>query len=86
MCSSDLAGMFKASYGRYDLKNSANDFNKIALGYHYNMSKRTTLYTTYARISNKGASAAVVSNNGLAIAGAAGRNASGFEFGVRHAF
>ena len=80
------AGMFKATYGRYDLKDSSNDFNKIAFGYHYNMSKRTTLYTTYARISNKGASAAVVSNNGLAIAGAAGRNASGFEFGVRHAF
>jgi predicted porin len=80
------AGMFKATYGRYDLKDSSNDFNKIALGYHYNMSKRTVLYTTYARISNKGASAAVVSNNGLAIAGAAGRNASGFEFGVRHAF
>lgn len=81
------AGVFKASYGRYDLKNSSNDYNKIALGYHHNLSKRTTVYTTYARVSNKGTSAVAVANNGLAAPTVTpGGNASGFEFGVRHAF
>jgi hypothetical protein len=49
------AGTIKASYARHDLKDSDNDFNKIAVGYHHNLSKRTTVYTTYARVSNKGA-------------------------------
>ena len=81
------AGVFKASYGRFDLKDSSNDYNKIALGYHHNLSKRTTVYTTYARVSNKGTSAVAVANNGLAAPTVTpGGNASGFEFGVRHAF
>ena len=82
------AGTIKASYARHDLKDSDNDFNKIAVGYHHDLSKRTTVYTTYARVSNKGASAVVVANNGLTgkVAAAAGGNASGFEFGVRHSF
>lgn len=81
------AGMIKAAYSRYDLKKSNNDFNKIAVGYHYNLSKRSTIYTTVARVSNKGVSAANVQNNGLTSPGAAaGGNASGVEFGLRHAF
>jgi predicted porin len=79
-------GRIRAAYSRYDVKNSSNDWNKLAVGYLYNLSKRTATYATYARVSNKGTSARVVSNNGLGIAGAAGGNASGFEFGVRHAF
>jgi predicted porin len=79
-------GRIRAAYSRYDVKNSSNDWNKLAVGYLYNLSKRTAMYATYARVTNKGTSARVVSNNGLAIAGAAGKNASGFEFGVRHAF
>jgi predicted porin len=81
------AGVLKASYARHDLKDSDNDYTKIALGYHHNLSKRTTLYTTYARVSNKGTAVATVQNNGLSNPGVTpGGNASGFEFGVRHAF
>ena len=81
------AGVLKASYARHDLKNSSNDYSKIAVGYHYNLSKRTALYTTFARVGNKGTATATVQNNGLSNPGvAAGGNASGFEFGVRHAF
>jgi predicted porin len=81
------AGTIKASYARHDRKDSDNDFNKIAVGYHHDLSKRTTVYTTYARVSNKGAAFAVVQNNGLSSpAVTPGGNASGFEFGVRHSF
>lgn len=81
------AGTIKASYARHDIKDSDNDFNKIAVGYQHDLSKRTAVYATYARVSNKGASAVGVANNGLSSPGvAAGGNASGFEFGVRHSF
>lgn len=77
----------RVAYSRYDIANSANDFNKFAVGYVHNLSKRTALYTTYARVSNKGAQTASVSNNGLSAgAAAAGGGSTGYEFGVRHAF
>ena len=44
------AGEFRASYGRLRNKTADVDAAKgFALGYHYNMSKRTTLYVDLAR-------------------------------------
>lgn len=80
------ASAIKASYGRYDLKDSDNDWNKIALGYDYDLSKRTTVYGEYARVSNKGTSARSVSTGGLGGLASAGGSSSGFQFGVRHSF
>jgi predicted porin len=81
------AGAIRTAYSRYDLKDSDNDWNKIAVGYLHNLSKRTVVYATYARVSNKGTSVRTVANNGLSSPSATpGGNASGFEFGVRHAF
>lgn len=81
-------GELRASYSRYDRKNSANDFRKLALGYGYNLSKRTQLYATHARVTNHGLSNVVVGNEGLSGAGlnAPGRNTSGTELGIRHLF
>lgn len=87
-------GEIRAAYSRYNQSNgsaafNAADWNKFALGYGYNLSKRTQLYTTYARVSNKGSQTKLVTNNGLAFTGATilgGKNASGFEFGIRHLF
>lgn len=86
-------GRIRAAYSRYDQKGgtaayNANDWNKIAVGYLYNLSKRTATYATYARVGNKGAQTKIVANNGMGagLAAAPGGNASGFEFGVRHAF
>ena len=77
----------RVATSRYDIANSANDFSKFAVGYVHNLSKRTSLYTQYARVSNKGAQTASVSNNGLSAgAAAAGGGSTGYEFGVRHAF
>mgnify|MGYP000854689641 CR=1 FL=1 len=81
------AGVIRASYARHDIKDSDNDWNKIAVGYIHNLSKRTTVYATYARVGNKGTQTRAVANNGLsAPAVTPGGNASGIEFGVRHAF
>src|SRR5262249_16611470 len=43
-------GLIRASYVHADAKggtNDSNDANQFAIGYVYNMSKRTALYTTY---------------------------------------
>jgi predicted porin len=86
------AGVIRASYARHDQKGgdaawNDNDYNKIAVGYLHNLSKRTTLYATYARTSNDGTQNKTVGNNGLGgVTSSAGGNSSGVEFGVRHAF
>ena len=83
------AGELRAAYSRYDVANSANDWNKFAIGYGYNLSKRTQLYSTYARVSNKGTQNRVVNNNGLAPAtflASPGGGSTGYEFGIRHSF
>ncbi len=77
----------RAAYKDYDIKNSSSDWKKMAIGYGYNMSKRTQLYATYARTSNDGASARNVANNGLTTPAATpGGSSTGYEMGVRHVF
>lgn len=95
------AGTIRASYGRFDQKGgsatfNAQDWNKMAVGYVHNLSKRTAVYGTFARTSNKGTAAAGATvrpgTNGVALtlpAGATiagGQSHSGMEFGVRHSF
>jgi predicted porin len=55
---------------------------KIALGYVHNLSKRTALYTTYARVRNSGGAASAL--NGAVTA--ANSSSSGYDFGIRHSF
>ena len=82
------AGEFRATLARYDLKDSANDFNKFAVGYGYNLSKRTQLYATAARLTNKGAGTRSLSADGVATLAPirAGGSSNGLDFGIRHAF
>ena len=77
------AGEIRAAYSTYKL-DSANDpkSNKLALGYVHNMSKRTALYTTVARVSNRGGAAQAL--NGASTA--ANSNSTGLDIGVRHSF
>ncbi|WP_225782689.1 porin [Xenophilus sp. Marseille-Q4582] len=97
------AGLIRASYAhvKYDdntvgtLWNPVEDrkANKFALGYQHNLSKRTALYATVARVSNKNGAALTVGGPALtaaqlAPAGATYRmkNSTGYEFGLRHSF
>jgi predicted porin len=88
-------GELRASVARYDIKknaqglNNRNDWDKYAIGYGYNLSKRTQLYGTYAVVRNKNAQTKIVANNGLSFTGVTplgGKNASGLEAGIRHSF
>lgn len=81
-------GEIRASAGHHDLKGSANDFNKFALGYGYNLSKRTQLYAAATRLDNKGTGTRSLSADGLASVGAArpGGHANGVDLGLRHNF
>ena len=91
----------KGVYNHADDKAATNmDANHWGLGYEYGMSKRTTLYTTYAKVSNKnGAHYAVnfsgtsgtfathgVASGSLAGNGAATNRETGFVAGIKHSF
>ncbi|MES2184142.1 MAG: porin [Pseudomonadota bacterium] len=81
------AGELRGSVERNKFNDSANGFNKFALGYGYNLSKRTQLYGTVARIDNKGVFTKALSAEGLATTGVnPGGRSSGFEVGIRHIF
>lgn len=78
------SGEVRASYSTYKGSVALADArtSKLSAGYVHNLSKRTALYTTVARIDNKnGASLAL---NG-AVTGA-NRASTGYDFGFRHSF
>jgi predicted porin len=81
-------GEIKAAVQQYKIDRNVGgpelESRKWAVGYIYNLSKRTALYTAYARVNNKGGAAAPVVSG----VGAPGPNASssGFDLGIRHTF
>jgi predicted porin len=56
----------------------------FALGYVYNLSKRTALYTTYAQLKNDGTTRFAL--GGAPAATANGLKSTGYDVGVRHSF
>jgi predicted porin len=94
-------GVIRASYSqvKYDFNRvptfGANiadpKANKIALGYVHNLSKRTALYGTVARVRNKNGAGLTVGAgpsfptafNGTALQA---KTSTGYEFGIRHTF
>ena len=80
-------GEIHAGYARTklqdDIANTSTTVSKFAIGYVYNLSKRTALYSTVARLSNSSGSAVSLSP---APAVTPGGKSTGAEFGVRHIF
>jgi predicted porin len=73
------AGKLRASYIKLsDKARSDADANQIAVGYSYDLSKRTALYASMSRIANDR-----VANYRVSVAGA---NDKLVNFGVRHTF
>ncbi len=58
--------------------------NQFALGYVHNLSKRTAVYATYARVNNSGNSV----NYGIGgrVSNLQDGSSSGYDFGLRHSF
>jgi predicted porin len=83
-------GELRASYAMFKDKKASNaDSSKLALGYGYNLSKRTQLYASVARMSNddNAKRSLAVSSSSLVMPSVGnGANVTGYEFGVRHSF
>ncbi len=85
-------GVVRLSFGRADLSGGttatrtadADDASLIALGYVHNLSKRTALYGTYSRITNKGAQNFQVGATTPTLPN--GQKSQGIEAGLRHMF
>jgi predicted porin len=89
------AGRIRLTYARLDDRSAAtllnangsaragNDAHLWGVGYVHDLSKRTALYGTYARITNKGQATYTVSGGPAPAAGGA---STGLEVGVRHLF
>ena len=72
------------SPGVLEVTVEANDASQIGLGYVHNLSRRTAVYATLARINNKGAATFVVPGGSAGLAG--GASSTGTEAGIRHTF
>ena len=82
-------GYLRASYVRTDSRQgpaifNGSDANQYAIGYVYDMSRRTALFATVARITNKGAAHFSLGSGAPGLA--AGGSSTGAEFGIRHNF
>ncbi len=94
------AGSIMASYGENKNDMVANGSTgagagtakQIAIGYSYSLSKRTSLYTSYAHISNDAPSATLTGTSFTvgdatdSFYGVPGQSASGFALGIVHNF
>lgn len=85
------ASQLKFSYSKSDAKGgtaaqNAQDATQFGIGYLYSLSKRTTLYTHYSRVSNKSGANYTASGSGPAAAHALGQSSTGYEFGINHSF
>jgi predicted porin len=77
------AGEIRVAYSQYEVDLAGDPRSrKLAVGYVHNLSKRTALYTTYARVKNNGGAAQALGGANTA----ANTSSSGFDFGVRHSF
>ena len=83
-------GEFRASFSSFRRKDIDDaDSTKLALGYGYDLSKRTQVYGTFARVRNDAAATRglAVSSSALATPAVnAGAGVTGFELGLRHSF
>lgn len=80
-------GELLASVGRYDTVRSGADWWKLSIGYGYDLSKRTRIYATYARLDNASAASRGIVVLGLpAPVMTAGSHSNGYQIGLRHFF
>jgi predicted porin len=85
------AGEIRLAYSQYETNLVSAAVNnpetrKLALGYVHNLSKRTAVYATVARVRNEGFGALTASQalNGATNVG--NRSSNGYDLGVRHSF
>src|SRR5205085_3624940 len=81
------SGELRAQASHYDTAGSNADWTKFAIGYGYNLSKRTQVYGTVAHVSNSDGAQRSIGVQGLAAPGTSlGGSSNGYEVGIRHIF
>ena len=73
-------GLVRAAFSRSESNGVA--LQQFAIGYNYNMSKRTTVYATLATMSGTGGVAPSLNGS----VGSANSSATGFDLGIKHSF
>ena len=77
------AGDVKVALSKYGTDATGSPkVRKLSLGYVHNLSKRTAIYGTWARVSNSGGATQALNGSTTA----ANRSSSGFDMGIRHQF
>ncbi|MBV8249040.1 MAG: porin [Comamonas sp.] len=82
------ASEFHVNVGHANSWSNASDSaaTQWTLGYNYNLSKRTKVYTYYTRINNQSNANYTASGAFSSLASGPGKDFSSFAVGVRHAF
>ena len=78
-------GQLRFAYTMLKADGVASDANQIALGYVYELSKRTALYGNISQVKNKGTGKSFFVGGGFAPT-TAGGDSTGLEIGIRHSF
>ena len=79
------AGEIRVAFSRYSFDLGAfgdSEAKKLAIGYVHNLSKRTAVYTTYARVRNNDLAAFGLNGATTGL----GESSSGLDIGIRHSF
>ena len=77
------SGTFKLASSQYETNAAGKPTTKkMAVGYVYDLSKRTAVYGTYARVTNSGGAAIALGTT----TGSANASSTGTDIGVRHSF
>jgi predicted porin len=77
------AGELRGAVSRFKTDAATSpETKKLSMGYIHHLSKRTSLYTTYARVRNSGSATQALNGSTTA----AGRSSSGLDVGLRHTF
>lgn len=77
------SGEVKLGYSQYETNAAGNpEARKLALGYVHNLSKRTALYATAARVRNSGGASFALNQATTA----PNASSSGVDLGIRHSF
>ncbi len=74
-------GTARVSFANTDNGNSVKT-NQFSLGYVYDMSKRTSLYGTFASVNNSGGASAALNGAVTTVNG----SSNGYDLGIKHSF
>lgn len=83
------ASTFKIAYSETEFDTGAAlvpKANQLAVGYQYDLSKRTALYANFSQLDNDAGLRLTVGAGGPGVAAINGFKSTGYEFGVRHTF